>query len=368
MVSDEEIRRRLEFLRGKVIMMEYGSSVTSNSVVREVERICRLRGARVPQFKVVFRQAKRGSNGIPEYAILEDNPFFVPDASDGASKEDVIPDIPSGAPAVSVASAAPDASDEFSYMLTSVPVEPVKDTLLSLYDDVYSGPKLVSMEKLIHCINLGAVGTELKRAKKNRDRAREIYGNMRDSLGGKDSKRLKREFKEKLLQDAYARSGLRSDEFIQKFSRDEINSAKMLVHFLLDRVVDTEKERRFLKCIRMAVRVCLNYQELEKIEEQYVNPTKQRTLRIIHSAFPDYNIDLSNVVALKKLCALDPVKIAPFFFAPDFSYEKWKESEQSFAPISQPYIYEEPEEPEPEDRPLKRQRRKLFSPLEYSKC
>lgn len=338
MVSDEEIRRRLEFLRGKVIIME-GSSVR-NWVVEEVERMCndseaKLRAGVRPDYRVVFRDT-RSADDIPHYAILEDDPLGASDASDGASKEDVIPDIPSGAPAVSVA------SDEFSYMLTSVPVEPVKDTLLSLYDDVYSGPKLDSMEKLIHCINLRTVVKELKKAKKRE--AREIFEEIKKSLGGKDSKRARVPCKKKLIQDAYARSGLRSDEFIQKFSRHEKNSAKMLVHFLLDRVVDTEKERRFLKCVRMAVRVCLNYQELEKIEEQYVNPTKQRTLRIIHSAFPDYNIDLSNVVALKKLCALDPVKIAPFFFAPDFSYEKWKESEQSFAPISQPYISEPEQE------------------------
>ena len=99
---------------------------------------------------------------------------------------------------------------------------------------------------------------------------------------------------------------------------------------------------------------------------QYINPTKRNTLRIIHSVFPDYtvNLDTTPPKKLKKLCALKTLQKAPFLHAEvctffetgggdlETYFKDWQESDRSYKYLkgeeteSDPYIVAEDVEAE----------------------
>lgn len=323
--------------------MEYGSSVTSNSVVREVERICRLRDDRVPQFKVVFRQARRGSNGIPEYAILEDNPFFVPDASDGASKEDAIPDIPPGAPAGTSSSSESESDsdddlldqmeknilseDSFLARLLRDGVNKVEEvelergecSLLAMYDEVFSTEDEVSEGEWTGFIgNVFANGDhvrrfldnfrneynkwlkEKKKNKKKNKKKKTLLGRTLNSISGylktleaeKDITKLRGQLIT-LLQISYNVSNLGWEDY-KEWAKGHTNlyahlciqhynwilrTQKGQSGFKEKSIVNVEKRNRLVKCISTAIQIGLNYQELEKFEVKHVPKTHDMDMK-----------------------------------------------------------------------------------------
>lgn len=248
-------------------------------------------------------------------------------------------------------------------------------------------------------------------------------------------------------------------------------TAKFLLKMLLLKKqqkfsVVRKKKELLCKYLKMAIYVGLNYQELEKFEplepmcgidqikvsdlaadpywegidvepgngefipweklkkhtyDQYINPTKRKTLRKIKEVFGSYKVDFETATPqqLFKLCSLTTLEKAPFLHAAkdaDISVakQKWKNSERSYKPaVSVAYILSDvfPQLPEiPIDNPAdgvevdlefaqdlsekmvsvgflpegcdkycrvkqldvprgqKRRRDELFSPLEYSKC
>jgi hypothetical protein len=248
-------------------------------------------------------------------------------------------------------------------------------------------------------------------------------------------------------------------------------TAKFLLNMLLREKqqkfsVSVKKKELLCKYLKMAIYVGLNYQELEKFEplepmcgiehikvsdlaadpywegidvqpgngefisweklkkhtyDQYINPTKRKTLRKIKEVFGSYNVDFETATPqqLFKLCSLTTLEKAPFLHAAEdadisVAKQKWKNSERSYKPaVSVAYILSDvfPQLPEitihnPADgvevdlefakdlsekmvsvgflpegcdkychvkqldvpRGQKRRRDELFSPLEYSKC
>lgn len=158
--------------------------------------------------------------------------------------------------------------------------------------------------------------------------------------------------------------------------------------------VNVKKKELLCKYLKMAIYVGLNYQELEKFEplepmcgiehikvsdlaadpywegidvqpgngefipweklkkhtyDQYINPTKRKTLRKIKEVFGNYKVDFGTATPqqLFKLCSLTTLEKAPFLHAAEdaedadisVAKQKWKNSERSYKPaVSVAYI------------------------------